>query len=525
MAQIQVNQLSFHYYTHGEDIFKNVNLSLDTKWKIGLIGRNGRGKTTFLKLLLGDYQYEGKINATVKFEYFPVKVKCETLLAKTVVREAIAPFDLWESEMESALEAPIDVEKYGDFQEKYENNDGYTINEQIEKEMNLMGLELQMLERPFSSLSGGEQTKLLLIALFLKKNHFLLLDEPTDHLDIEGRQMVADYLKQKTGFIVISHDRLFLNQVIDHVMSINRNDIIIEKGNYETWALNKKRQDEYELAKREQLKSEITRLSKSAVNTSGWANQVEGSKKGSGPVDRGYIGAKSAKMMKRAKVIKNRVEKSIEEKSQLLKNIEQSSDLILRPEDTRKNDLIQVDNFQLFYGEKAVFKPIQFKLKKGDRLWIKGENGCGKSTLLKFLSGQEIKFKGRYDLCHNFSYVSQMTGHLKGNLNDYIRQIGGEDALIKTTLHELGLSNQQFDKPIHWWSEGQKKKLLLAVSICQKAPLYIWDEPLNFIDIISRDQLERMILKFQPTLIFVEHDEWFGKTIATHELKLEANDE
>lgn len=139
MAQININNLSFQYDTHGEDIFKNVSFCIDTDWKLGLIGRNGRGKTTFLKLLMGEYEYGGKISSSVKFEYFPINIKCENMNTLEVIRNSIAPFSTWEEKMKEYSELPDKIDLYGEVLEKYINNDGYIINELIEKEVNKIG--------------------------------------------------------------------------------------------------------------------------------------------------------------------------------------------------------------------------------------------------------------------------------------------------------------------------------------------------------------------------------------------------
>ena len=179
MSQININNLSFQYDTHGEDIFKNVSFCIDTDWKLGLIGRNGRGKTTFLKLLMGEYEYSGQIISTVKFEYFPIK-GCDIFgTALEVVRNTIAPFTTWEKEMEEYNQLPDKMEEYGEILEKYIDNNGYIINELIEKEVNKIGLDTNILTKTFDILSSGEQTKLLLAGfIFRERIIFYLLMNP-----------------------------------------------------------------------------------------------------------------------------------------------------------------------------------------------------------------------------------------------------------------------------------------------------------------------------------------------------------
>ncbi|MGL4735995.1 MAG: ATP-binding cassette domain-containing protein, partial [Cellulosilyticaceae bacterium] len=183
MSLINVNGLTFSYDTHHDYIFENTSFSIDTDWKLGFIGRNGRGKTTFLNLLRGKYEYSGTIVSAVNFDYFPFDVD-EAGITLEVVRNIIAPYTEWEQLMARAIEENTreSLNTYGELLELYLAHDGYTIEEQLQREINKIGVEADVLDRPFETLSNGERTKLLLAALFLKKNNFLLIDEPTNHL-------------------------------------------------------------------------------------------------------------------------------------------------------------------------------------------------------------------------------------------------------------------------------------------------------------------------------------------------------
>lgn len=520
MAEIKINNLSFQYDTHGEDIFKNVSLNIDTQWKLGLIGRNGRGKTTFLKLLKGELKYGGQIISPVSFDYFPMKIQNDNETALEVMREAIAPFTRWEKELEKYSSDAKYIKEYGEVLENFLNNDGYIINEIIEKEVRKIGLEAEILSRIFNTLSPGEQTKLLLVALFLRKNNFLLIDEPTNHLDTEGRECIAQYLESKNGFILVSHDRSLLDRVVSHILSINKTNIDIQRGNYSIWQVNTDRRDEFEKTENEKLLRDINRLKKTANEKSNWSNKLEATKKGNGPVDRGFIGHKAAKMMKRAKSLEKRQEKALEEKSQLLKNTEKIEKLKIDNINVNSGNLLDVADLQIIYDKELFEKPLSFTIKAGERLWLKGKNGCGKSSLIKLLMGKEINYKGYIKKINEISYVSQETSFLKGKLSEFSKNKGIDEQHLKSSLTQLAVQYTQFEKNIEDWSEGQKKKLLIAASLCEPSKLYIWDEPLNFIDVISRIQIEKMILDVKPTMLFVEHDQYFGNTIATNILEI-----
>lgn len=532
MAQISINDLTFSYDTVYDNIFEHASFQIDTDWKLGFIGRNGKGKTTFLNLLLGRYEYQGSITASVSFDYFPFEVADTGVDTIEIIRNTIAPFDRWEREMQECLGRQAeqghnekDMEEYGRLLELYQAHDGYVIDELIEKELGKLQVDASALRRPFSTLSFGERTKIMLGALFLKKNNFLLIDEPTNHLDMEGREVLARYLQTKKGFILVSHDRAFLDQCVDHILSINRATIEVVKGNYTTWQQNKEQQDSYELEKNEQLKKDITGLEESARRAMGWSDQVEASKIGTHAADRGAIGHKAAKMMKRAKSIENRKLAAIEEKKGLLKNIEQYDPLKMNILPFPKKRMIETEDLCLFYAGREVASGISFVLQSGDRIAIRGKNGSGKSTLLKLLLGEEIDYTGHFQVAAGLkiSYVSQDTSYLTGNLKDFAVKHGLDETIFKTVLRQLDFTRSQFEKEIQDFSGGQKKKVLLAKSLAEAAHIFIWDEPLNFVDVFSRIQIEELLLKYRPTMIFVEHDRVFVDKIATKKIQLILN--
>ena len=392
---------------------------------------------------------------------------------------------------------------------------------EIIKELNLLNTDPEILYRNFNVLSGGEQVKILLISLFLKGNNFLLIDEPTNHLDSETRENLVEYLEKKKGFILVSHDRNFLDKVVDHIISINNTNIDIQKGNFSSWQENKDRQDNFELMQNEKLKKDINRLEIAARNTANWSEQIEKSKynttNSGSKIDRGYVGHQSAKMMKKSKVMEKRIEKEIEQKSGLLNNIDRNDSLKIIPLESKKNPLIIADDLQIIYDEKTIFNKVSFEIKNGDRVAITGRNGIGKSSILKLIMGKEIQYAGNLKVANNLiiSYVSQSTENLKGTLKEFAIQNKIDESIFKSMLSKMGFSKLEFDKDISQMSEGQKKKVLIAKSITESANIYIWDEPLNYIDILTRIQIEEAILKYKPTIIFVEHDETFVKKVAT----------
>lgn len=495
MSLIQETDLTFAYDGSFDNIFEHATFQLDTSWRLGFTGRNGRGKTTFLNLLMGKYAYSGSISAPVSFSYFPYAVGDKARLAIEVVEDIYPDYQHW----------------------------------QLAKELHALEVEEAVLYRPFETLSNGEQTKLMLAVLFLKEHHFLLIDEPTNHLDIHGREVVSRYLGSKQGFILVSHDRAFLDGCVDHILSINKANIEVQRGNFSSWLHNKALQDNFERAENEKLRREIGRLEKTAREKAQWGATAEGRKTGvdSIKVDKPknykpYQGAKAAKAMTRAKAIEGRRQAAIEEKSKLLKNIERADDLKIFQASYPKDILVRLKDVSIAYGGAPVCSGVSFTIRQGDRVALQGPNGAGKSSLLKLILGQDIPHTGEVAVGSGLtiSYVAQDASALKGSLTDYARENGIEESLFKAMLAKLDFSPAQFAKDMAHFSGGQKKKVLLAKSLCQPTHLHIWDEPMNYIDVLSRIQIEELLLTFRPTILFVEHDKVFCEKIATMTVNL-----
>ncbi|MDR2670705.1 MAG: ABC-F type ribosomal protection protein [Oscillospiraceae bacterium] len=488
MSVIQVSDLTFSYDGSAQTVFEDVSFRFDTTWRLGLVGRNGRGKTTLLRLLMGQYAYRGQILAPVRFDYFPPDVDDRRRPARDIAARLVPPNDAW----------------------------------RLSRELSLLALDEAVLDRPFDTLSPGEQVKLLLAALFLREGRFPLIDEPTNHLDLHARALVGRYLRQKEGFVLVSHDRAFLDACVDHILAFNRTGIEVQQGNFSTWQQNRARRDAFERAENDRLKKEMNRLTEASRRTAGWADRVEASKIGGHAADRGHIGHQSAKMMKRAKATQHRRETAAAEKANLLHNLESSAPLALHPLTHHAPRLLDAEALRICYGDSVVCEHIRFTLRPGQRLAVIGGNGSGKSSLLRLVMGEEIPHTGQFTRASGLrlSYVPQDTSSLRGDLRTYARDSGLDETLFLTLLRKLDFARAQFDEEMQHYSEGQKKKVLLARSLCEQAHLYVWDEPLNYVDVISRMQLETLILTHTPTMLFVEHDRRFIDAVATDVLTL-----
>lgn len=539
MSQIQVTDLTYGYEGSFDTVFENVSFGIDTDWKLGLIGRNGKGKTTFLNLLRGKYKYEGNITSSAVFDYFPYQIS--------------------EKQMENCASLFLEEVKPGCEEWR------------VIVELGKLHADAELLYRPFKSLSHGEQTKVLLAVLFSVENDFLLIDEPTNHLDMHARECVKEYLCGKKGFILVSHDRDILDACIDHVLVLNRKTIEVQSGNFSSWWENKTRMDHFAMEENEKHLKEIASLKQAAARSRKWADKNEATKIGYDPVKehdrsgatRAYIGAKTKKMQSRVTQYERRMEREIQEKEGLLQDIEQPVSLKLMPLSYHKERLISCQELSVRYegAEDDVLKNLTFELVQGERVFLHGENGCGKSTLIKTIlqqvnmrqtgygsqdmqqtrenmqqiSGGQTNIQrsgsshanllvtaGEICTASNLvvSYINQDTSFLRGDIRDFCRERNLEESLFFALLRQLDMERTQFEKRLEEFSEGQKKKVLIAASLMTPAHVYIWDEPLNYIDVFSRMQIEQLILRYQPTMILVDHDIRFQEKIATRVVEL-----
>lgn len=492
MSQITIQNLHFTYDGDHTPVFDGLNLQLDTNWKLGLVGRNGRGKTTLLRLLAGELEGRGTVFLRQPCLRWPRPVADTDRRALDILLEGAPPEEAW----------------------------------RLSWELSKLGLGEEVLDRPFATLSGGEQTRALLAALFLDEGAYPMLDEPTNHLDGPGRELVSSYLRGlDRGFLLVSHDRAFLDGCVDHILALNPTGPELVRGTFSSWFRDKEDRDRGEAARNEKLKGEIKRLEQAAKRVNRWSDKVEqtkyGSKNSGLRPDRGFIGHKSAKMMQRAKNIEDRQHRAIQEKTGLLKDIERADSLKLTPLIYHSDRLLEGRDLAVSYPG-VHERPVSFTLRQGDRLCLNGGNGSGKTSLLRLVLGEEIPHTGTLFRASGLqiSFVSQKADHLRGDLIAWAENQGVDLTQFLTVLRKLDFSRELFQRDMGEYSAGQQKKVLLAASLCHSAHLYVWDEPLNYIDLFSRMQIEQLLLQYQPTLLFVEHDRVFREKIATQVVQI-----
>ena len=496
MTKIEIKNLVFGYDSQNTLLFDHANLNIDNSWKLGLIGRNGRGKTTLLRLLQDQLEYRGEIIKQINFVYFPQKVTEHNLTVIEMLNKQ-TQFEEW----------------------------------QVRKELALLDIREDILNLSFDDLSGGEQTKILLALLFADKNNFPLIDEPTNHLDITAREIVANYLRtKKQGFILISHDRAFIDAVVDHVLAIERKKILLYQGNYQSYEMQKKLADDLQQQQNEKAQKEVTRLKQTYREKEKWAKSRESVGKGknkrklkisSRPDD-----TVAKNQMRRAKAIETRMDKKVKEKEQVIKNIDFVEQLNINFKSDHHNSLIKVNKLSLMIGNYKLFKPISFEVKKNEQVAIAGKNGVGKTSLIKTLFGKsKVNYTGTSEIANNISVsIIRQSFDERGTLTDFADRNKIDYQELLNILRKLGTERETFVNRIEDMSLGQKKRIEVARALLIPATLYVWDEPLNYLDVYNRQQLEQLISVYRPTLLLIEHDEHFLSSIGATRIELRAEE-
>jgi lincosamide and streptogramin A transport system ATP-binding/permease protein len=555
MASIVFDQVQFHYRDPFQDVFGGLDLTIETGWRTALVGRNGRGKTTLLRLVAGALEpTAGRLLVPVEARLFPGRPPDPARSTLEAVRSAIAPYDDWRREMaalaergaadESAglaalhagspLEAPAPsaapdaaaLARWAELAERFDAAGGWDVDARIERELALLGLEPSALERPFGSLSGGEQTRALVAALFLAPGVFALIDEPTNHLDLAGRERLMEYLAGKPGFLLASHDRALLDGCADHTIAIERSGVTCARGGYSTWKREHDRRQEQERRRRETLEREVATLRRASRDRREGAMKKEREKRGAG--DKGFIGRRAAKQMRRALDIERRVERRIEERSTLLRDWEKERTLALQPSERSPEALLRVTELSLRLPSRVLFERVSFTVRRGERIVVVGSNGCGKTKLLDLVAGEALPgvfvVEGRATLAARarVARAHQVPCWREGSLRDRLREGAIDETRFRNVLGALGVEGDLFEHPLETLSQGQLKKVELARSFLDEQDLLVWDEPMNYLDAPSRERIEEAILAASPAALVVEHDRAFIDRIATEVVAIPA---
>ena len=517
MISVNCENLSLSF--GAETVLENVSFALNEGDKLGIIGVNGAGKSSLFAMITGKYQpTSGEVFISKGKTVGILEQNIEYDSSRTILDEAINTFsDLLETEKElenlravsEQTGSEADAKRYADCQESFTSGGGYEFRGRCRGILKKLSLPEALWDKPVSSLSGGQKTRLSLACLLLRDPDIILLDEPTNHLDTDALFWLESYLKaSRKTILVISHDRYFLDSVVNRILEIENKKSRIWNGNY-TGYVNQKAIDR-EIQERHYVNQqrEIKRIEAYIGQQRRWNRE------------RNIIAAES-----RQKLLDKmeRVERPEALPGRIRMTFDSSGE--------SGNDVMSVRGLAKSYPGKALFDSVSFEVKKHDRLFICGKNGCGKSTLIKILAGRISPDKGFASLGYNvkIGYYDQENQDLHPN-NTVIDELWNAyptmtETTVRNALALFLFRGDDISKKVSVLSGGEKARLTLARLMLSKMNLLILDEPTNHLDINSREVLENALSGFDGTIIAVSHDRYFINKLATRILDFGAESE
>lgn len=513
MIEIGVSNLSKLF---GVDrIFENITFDVKTKDKIGLIGRNGTGKTTLMKILAGYENFQGgQVNkrkglSIGYLEQIPSYDDDNTAL--DVLNEAFKNLNEIKLQMEE-LERSFDklkddelktaINKYSSLHDTYEISGGYNTKEKLNKILRGLEISEDMQGRKFNLLSGGEKTRVILGKILLEEPELLLLDEPSNHLDIKSVEWLEEYLRLYNGTILmVSHDRYFLDRIVNKIIELEPDCAQIYYGSYSKYVAEKELRFLQAMKEYENQQKKINKMEEQIQRYRIWGEMRD-----------------SDKMYKRAKELEKRLEKIDRIKKPVVDK--KAADFKINGVERTGKEVIKVDSIKKFFGANKVFEDVSFKLFYKDSLCILGENGTGKSTILKIMLDEVSPDAGEVKIGSNvkIGYLPQEVSFDKEDITivDYFSYYYGISlGEARKELAKILFTGEDVYKHISTLSGGEKSRLKLGMLIYEKVNTLILDEPTNHLDIESREVLEESLINYEGSLIFVSHDRYFVDRIAT----------
>ena len=501
----------------GKKILDGLTFQVDAGERVGLLGPNGCGKTTFLRILTGEvHPDEGDIVVAPNkrmglISQIPVYPAGYTV--EDVLDTAFAPLRQMEEEMEALAQRMADGEsdpallsRYDKLSAAFQAGGGYETDTNKNKVCNGLSIPQEMRERLFDKLSGGEKTRVNLARLILEDTDILLLDEPTNHLDLRATEWLEEYLEKFKGTVLaVSHDRYFLDKVVRRVVEIQEGKAEFYSGNYSFYAVEKERRYEERLRQYEKEQAKIQQLEKAAEQLRIWA----------------YSG--NDKIFKRAQSMEKRIER-IRQTDKPKKDRKMA--VRFGEREFRGDEVLSIKNLEKSFGERTLFAGVNLEVEGGERIALLGDNGTGKSTLIKIIMGEEEPDGGK---------LRRGPTVKVGYLPQIIHFDHPERTLVDTMLYDLDCTAQtarnrlasfkfrgeDVFKPVSALSGGEQSRLRLCMLMDSKINLLILDEPTNHLDIQSREWIEEAVEEYEGNLLFVSHDRYFIDRFATRIWMLE----
>lgn len=513
MIEIGISSLTKLYGV--DKIFENVTFDVKTKDRIGLVGRNGTGKTTLMKILYGSENFQsGQINKRkgLVIGYLEQIASYEDKNSVSdVLNSAFSNIQEIKGQMEELEkgfdnlkdeELELSIKKYSTLHDRYEALGGYSIKEKLNKILQGLDISQEMSRRKFNSLSGGEKTRVILGKILLENPDLLLLDEPSNHLDIKSVEWLEEYLRTYEGTIImVSHDRYFLDRAANKIIELSPDGADIYNGGYSRYVAEKELRFLQAMKEYENQQKKINKMEEQIQRYRIWGEMRD-----------------SDKMYKRAKELEKRLEK-IEKLNKPVVN-RKTADFQMKSIERTGREVIKAAGLKKSYGENLLFDDVSFTLFYEDSMCILGENGTGKSTVLKIIMNQvqsdggEVKIGSKVKI----GYLPQEITFEKEDISivDYFSYYYGISiSEARKELAAMLFTGEAVYKHISSLSGGEKSRLKLGMLIYEKVNTLILDEPTNHLDIESREVLEESLIDYDGTVLFVSHDRYFIDKIAS----------
>lgn len=514
MIDIQVTDLSIEFEV-GKKILDGLTFQVDQGERVGLLGRNGAGKTTLFKLLTGElYPDEGEARTAPGkgvglISQIPVYPERYTVL--DVLHTAFDHLKEMEKEMTELAERmgkgdPADLRRYDALTAAFEAGGGYDTEIRLNKVCNGLDIPLAMRDQLFTELSGGEKTRVNLARLLLNDTEILLLDEPTNHLDLHATEWLEDYLSRYKGTVLaISHDRWFLDKVVNRCVEIKNGKAEFYAGNYSFYVEEKERRFQEQLKQYEKEQAKVQQLEEAAAKLRLWA----------------FMG--NDKLYKRAFSMEKRIEKmqTVDKPTK-----ERKMTMGFGEKEFRGDEVLTVKDLSMAFGERTLFSDVNLEVTGGERIALLGDNGAGKSTFVKLLLGELTPTAGklRFGPTVKIGYLPQLVtfDHPERNLVDtLIWDLNCTPQEARDRLAAFNFRGEDVFKEVHDLSGGERSRLKLCELMSQRINLLILDEPTNHLDVDSRDWIEEAVRAYEGNLLFVSHDRYFINEFAQRVWMLE----
>ena len=516
MIEISVSNLVKEFEV-GKKILDGLTFQVDSGERVGLLGPNGCGKTTLLRILTGVMDYDQgevviapgrRLGLISQIPVYPAGHRVEDVLDT-----AFAPLRQMEEEMASLTARmaagesdPALLARYDKLSAAYQSGGGYETETNKNKVCNGLSIPQDMRQRPFDQLSGGEKTRVNLARLILEDTDILLLDEPTNHLDLRATEWLEEYLEKFKGTVLtVSHDRYFLDRVVDRIVEINQGKAEFYPGNYSFYAVEKERRYEEKLRQYEKEQAKIEQLEKAAAQMRVWA----------------YSGMD--KTFKRVKSMEKRIERMrVTDRPKK----ERKMEVRFGEREFRGDEVLSIKRLAKSFEGRTLFSDVDLEVEGGERIALLGDNGTGKSTLIKVILGEEEPDTGKVRMgpTVKVGYLPQVIhfDHPERTLVDTL--IYDQDCTASTARNRLAafkFRGEDVFKTVSSLSGGELSRLRLCMLMDARINLLILDEPTNHLDIQSREWIEEAVEEYEGNLLFVSHDRYFIDRFASRIWMLE----